>query len=150
MKSLFNASDVSEILQRIEKLTPTTKAQWGKMNVAQMMAHNNISLETTMGKHHIPRVGGVGRIIGSLLKKGALSEKPFGKNSPTAKSFIFPADLKFEEEKAKAIATIKKFNEGGPPACVADTHAFFGHFTPEQWAVFQWKHLNHHLRQFGV
>ena len=107
MKNLFEPAAVDEITDRMAQLRPYSERQWGKMNVAQMLAHSNISIETTMGKHVIPRVGVVGRIIGSLLKSGALSEKPFGKNSPTAKSFIFPSDLKFEEEKAKAAARSK-------------------------------------------
>lgn len=149
MHNLFTASDVSGIIERIEKLTASTQRQWGKMNVAQMAAHCNLSMETAMGKNVIKRVF-IGRIIGTLLKKKVLGEKPFGKNSPTDKSYIFPANLNFEEEKPKMIASIKQFYEGGPSKCTTHPHPFFGHFTPEQWAVFQWKHLDHHLRQFGV
>lgn len=149
MTSLFNQPDVSAILQRIERLTPGSQRQWGKMNVAQMLAHCNMSLETAMGRNVIKRLF-IGRIIGTLLKPRVLGEKPFGKNSPTDKSYIFPADLDFEEQKSKAIGTIKKFFEGGPAGCTTYPHPFFGKFTPGQWAVFQWKHLDHHLRQFGV
>lgn len=149
MNNLFNQSDVSEMLKRIEKLTPDSQSQWGKMNVAQMLAHSTISLETAMGKNVIKRAF-VGRIIGTMLKASVLSEKPFGKNSPTDKSYIFPVNLNFEEEKSKTMASVKKFAEGGPTHCTTHPHPFFGKFTPEQWAVFQWKHLDHHLRQFGV
>ena len=149
MNNLFNQSDVSQILERIGKLTPGSQRQWGKMNVAQMLAHCNISIETALGKNIIKPLF-IGRIIGSFLKPKVLSEKPFGKNSPTDKSYIFKEDLKFEEEKSTTIATIKKFFEGGPSQCTIHPHPFFGKFTPEEWAVFQWKHLDHHLRQFGV
>jgi len=149
MNNLFNQSDTSQILERIEKLTPDSQRQWGKMNVAQMLAHSNISLETAMGLNVIKPLF-IGRIIGSFLKPRVLGEKPFGKNSPTDKSYIFKPDVKFEEEKSKTIASIKKFFEGGPSKCTIHPHPFFGKFTPEQWAVFQWKHLDHHLRQFGV
>lgn len=149
MNNLFNPSDVSEILNRIEKLTPNSQRQWGKMNVAQMLAHCNISMETAIGKNSISRVF-IGRIIGNLLKPKVLSEKPFGKNSPTDKSYIFPSSLNFKEEQAKVVASIKTFSEGGPTRCTKHPHPFFGNFTPEQWAIFQWKHLDHHLRQFSV
>ncbi len=119
------------------------------MNVSQMLAHCNVSMETAMGVNFIKRVF-IGRIIGTLMKSKVLSEKPFGRNSPTDKSYIFPADLEFEAEKSKAIASIKKFHEGGPSKCTTHPHPFFGKFTPEEWAVFEWKHLDHHLRQFGV
>jgi hypothetical protein len=119
------------------------------MNVAQMLAHCNKSVETAMGMNFMKRLF-IGRIIGTMVKKQVLGQKPFGKNSPTDKSYIFTGNLNFEEEKSKAIASIKQFFEGGPAKCTTYPHPFFGPFTPEQWAVFQWKHLDHHLRQFGV
>jgi hypothetical protein len=149
MNNLFTQSDVSQILERIEKLTPDSQRQWGKMNVAQMLAHCNKSLETAMGLNFIKRLF-IGRIISPFVKPMVLGEKPFGKNSPTDKSYVFKDDLKFEEEKLTTIASIKKFFEGGPTQCTTHPHPFFGKFTPQEWAVFQWKHLDHHLRQFGV
>lgn len=149
MNNLFNQSDVSGILERIEKLTPDSPRQWGKMNAAQMLAHCNKSVETAMGQNFMKRLF-IGRIIGTLLKTKVVSAKPFGKNSPTDKSYIFPDNCNFEEEKSKITASIRKFSEGGPSQCTTYPHPFFGKFTPEEWAVFQWKHLDHHLRQFGV
>lgn len=149
MNNLFNQSDVSQILARIEKLTPDSQRQWGKMNVAQMLAHSNMSLETAMGANKIPRVF-IGRIIAPFLLKTVLSEQPFRKNSPTDKSYLFPADVNFEKGKSKTIASVKKFSEDGPEKCTTHPHPFFGKLTPEQWAIFEWKHLDHHLRQFGV
>ena len=149
MTNLFNQADVSEILGRIEKLTPDSQRQWGKMNVGQMLAHCNMSLKTAMGMNVIKRLF-IGRIIGSFFRPGALNEKPFGKNSPTDKSYVFSSDRNFEEEKSKTIGSIKKFFDRGPSGCTTHPHPFFGRFTPEEWAVFQWKHMDHHLRQFGV
>ncbi|CAM3526684.1 hypothetical protein FSS13T_20330 [Flavobacterium saliperosum S13] len=149
MNNLFNPSDVSGILERIEKLTPDSPRQWGKMNAAQMLAHCNKSVETAMGQNFMKRLF-IGRIIGTLLKTKVVIAKPFGKNSPTDKSYIFPDNCNFEEEKSKITASIRKFSEGGPSQCTTYPHPFFGKFTPEEWAVFQWKHLDHHLRQFGV
>lgn len=149
MNNLYNPSDVSEILERIEKLTPDSQRQWGKMNAAQMLAHCNKSVETAMGQNFMKRLF-IGRIIGTLLKSKVVGAKPFGKNSPTDKSYIFPDNCNFEEEKSKVTAAILKFSEGGPSQCTTYPHPFFGKFTPEEWAVFQWKHLDHHLRQFGV
>lgn len=151
MKNLFNQSDVSEVLARIEKLIPEAQRNWGKMNAVQMLAHCNVSMETAMGKSFIKRVF-IGRIIGTLMKSSVLSHKPFGKNSPTDKSYIHTHknDLNFEEEKTKLKQSINQFLKGGPSECTTHPHPFFGKFTPVQWAVFQWKHLDHHLRQFGV
>lgn len=149
MNNLFNQADVSVVLERIKKLTANSQRQWGKMNVAQMLAHCNVSLETAMGRNFIKRVF-IGRIIAPFMRSRLLGEKPFGKNSPTDKSYIFRDDHNFEEEKSKTIASVKKFFEGGASQCTTHPHPFFGKFTPGEWAIFQWKHLDHHLRQFGV
>jgi hypothetical protein len=149
MNTLLNQAAASEMLLRIEKLTPNAQRQWGKMNVAQMLAHCNVSLETAMGMNVIKRIF-IGRIIGPLLKPRVLSEKIFARNSPTDKSYVFPDNLKFELEKSKILASVKKFLEGGTSQCTTHPHPFFGRFTPEEWGIFEWKHLDHHLRQFGV
>jgi hypothetical protein len=149
MNNLFNPSNVSKILERIEKLSAGSQRQWGKMNPAQMLSHCNISLETAMGLNRIkPQL--IGSLIGSLLKPKVLGEKPLGKNSPTDKSYIFPSDVNFEEAKSKIKLSVQKFSQGGPALCTKHPHPFFGKFTPEEWALFQWKHLDHHLRQFGL
>jgi hypothetical protein len=149
MNNIYNQSDVYEIIGRIDKLTSTSQAQWGKMNVAQMLAHCNISMEMAMGKFNIPRVF-IGRVIAPFMKKRALSIRQFGKNSPTDKSHIFPDDLEFEQQKTKAKTSILQFFEGGVSGCTKYPHPFFGKFTAEEWAIFEWKHIDHHLRQFGV
>jgi hypothetical protein len=151
MNSLFNQSDTSELLERIENLTPGHQRHWGKMNVAQMLAHCNVSMDTAMGKSFIKPIF-IGRIIGTLLKPRVLGEKPFGKNSPTDKTYVFTdkGDLNFEEEKSKLQQAVNQFFEGGVAKCTTYPHPFFGKFTPEEWGIFAWKHLDHHLRQFGV
>lgn len=148
MKNLFNQSDISEILARIDKLTSTSQSQWGKMNVGQMLAHLNAALETAMGLNTPKRLF-IGRVLGPFVKPNYLSEKPLGKNAPTDKFYIFTDNRDFEKEKAKTIELIKQFFEGGASKCTTNHHSFFGKLTPEEWALSQWKHFDHHLRQFN-
>ncbi|TDQ10120.1 DUF1569 domain-containing protein [Pedobacter metabolipauper] len=150
MNNLFNQSDTAGILVRIEKLSPNAQRQWGKMNVNQMLAHCNASLETAMGLSFSKRLGFVGRLFGKLLKPAFFGEKPFPKNSATDQSYIIKDNPDFEKEKAKVIEQITIFSDGGPAKCATTPHAFFGELTPEQWAIMQWKHFDHHLRQFGA
>jgi hypothetical protein len=150
MNSLFNPTDVAAMMERIQKLRPDTENLWGKMTVDQMLAHCHMSLQTAIGNHKMPKIFLIGRIVGKMMKKGVLSEKPFGKGSPTDKTYIFTDQRNFEEEKAKTIEALNQFLAGGVENCTTQPHPFFGHFTPEEWAIFQWKHLDHHLRQFGV
>ncbi|MBS1756940.1 MAG: DUF1569 domain-containing protein [Bacteroidetes bacterium] len=149
MNNLFNKSDVSEILARIDKLTPTSQAQWGKMNVGQMLAHLNTALETALGLNSPKRLF-IGRILGPFVKANYLSEKPLSKNAPTDKFYIYTDNRDFEHEKIKCIDLVKQFFDGGASKCTTNPHSFFGNLTPDEWALSQWKHFDHHLRQFGV
>ena len=149
MNNLFNQADVTRVIERIDNLSPGSQRQWGKMNVSQMLAHCNVSLETAMGKNVLKPLL-IGRIIGRMIRSQVLGEKPFRKNSPTDNSYKFNGPLDFEEQRSKTRTSLKQFFEGGPAQCTTHPHPFFGKFTPEEWAVFQWKHIDHHLRQFGV
>lgn len=148
MYNLFEQKNAADILNRLEKITPAHKAQWGKMKVEQMLAHCVITLDTPFGpdrKQHF-----LGKLFGKMAKKETLSEKPFKKNSPTDKSFIVTNERNFETEKAELIAGIKKFSEGGPQGVVCKKHPFFGDFSTNDWSFLMHKHLDHHFKQFGA
>lgn len=149
MNNLYNQSDVSGILARIEKLTTNSQRQWGKMSVGQMLAHLNVALETALGVNSPKRLF-IGRILGPFVKPNYLSKKPLGKNAPTDKFYILTDNREFETEKIKSFKLIKQFFDGGPTKCTSNPHSFFGQLSPEEWAISQWKHFDHHLRQFGV
>ena len=150
MNNLFSQTDTAGILQRVEKLAPSAAGNWGKMTVNQMLAHCNASLETAMGLNFPKRVGFVGRIFGRLMKPKFFGDNPFPKNSPTDKNYIITGNPDFEKEKAKFIRQINIFSQGGPEKCTTHIHAFFGKLTAEEYAVMQWKHIDHHLKQFGA
>jgi hypothetical protein len=78
------------------------------------------------------------------------NEEPFRKNSPTAKSLIVADEREFDKEREQLSRLIDKFVSGGAAGCTKHPHSFFGKMTPEEWAVLTYKHLDHHLRQFGV
>lgn len=149
MKSLFNTPDNNEIIHRINQLTPETKSVWGKMRVNQMVAHCQIPIRVAFGEMKLKR-GLVGILFGGMAKKQLLKPEPFKKNMPTAPSFIVRTNTAFEEEKNKLLALVKRFVEKGHGVISNETHPFFGKLTVVEWDTLQWKHLDHHLRQFGV
>jgi len=148
MYDLFDAKNANSLLDRLEKINPGHKAQWGKMNVAQMLAHCIIALETPFGpdrKQHF-----LGKLFGKMAKKHNLSKAPFKKNSPTDPSFIVKDTRNFENEKAKLAASIKRFVGSGPQGITCKKHPFFGNFSANDWAYLMHKHLDHHFKQFGT
>jgi transposase InsO family protein len=54
------------------------------------------------------------------------------------------------KERGRLSGLIDKFAAGGAAGCTKNPHSFFGKVTPEEWAILMYKHLDHHLRQFGV
>ena len=150
MNNLFNTSDTEGILTRLEKLGPDAQRQWGKMNVNQMLAHCNASLETAMGLNSPEKLNIFLRFIGKMLKGKYFGEKPFIKNSQTDPTYIITGNPDFQTEKDKVMSQIRGFSNGGHAKCTQQVHVFFGPLTPEEWAIMQWKHFDHHLRQFGL
>lgn len=147
MKSVFESAAQKEIIDRLNKLTPQTKAQWGKMNVAQMLAHCSISMQVPVGDKTIKPT--VFRFIGHFFKSLATNDKPFAKNSPTAAEFMITDPRQFEMEKENFINAFTKLSQGEKMVTVSK-HAFFGKMTPAEWGKLMFKHTDHHFRQFGV
>ena len=149
MKTLFDTPTLSEILHRIDSLQPASQRQWGKMDAAQMLAHCCRTMEAANGSKSPPRLL-IGRILGPLFKSAFLGEKPFRHNSPTDKSFIVADARDFAREKARLFELVKTYGEAGEAGATTNPHAFFGTLAPAEWGVAMYKHIDHHMRQFGV
>ena len=147
VKNLFDSAVKQDILIRINKLTPGSKALWGKMNVGQMLAHVQVPIGVAEGTNKIKRTL-FGRIVGPLAKPIIYSSKPFKHSLPTDRSFVMIGSEKdFETEKQKLLEMVSNFSEKN---IVNEVHPFFGKMTKEQWSKGTYKHLDHHLQQFGV
>jgi hypothetical protein len=150
MKNLFEPATAKEIRERIGRLCPTSQRQWGKMTAPQAMAHCSLAMEWAVGDTVAPRMF-VGRILGPLVKSQVVKDdKPLGRNAPTAKSLVISDDRELGKECQRLSALVERFAAGGPQGCTKNPHTFFGQMTPEEWATMMYKHLDHHLRQFGV
>jgi len=148
MKSLFDPIVSSEILERIERISPQAPRQWGKMDVAQMLAHCGNGLEMGMGIIHPKRVL-IGRIIGSLFRKKYSEDQPFSHNNPTSDELRVTDQRNFQAEKRRLISLVKNFSEGGESIVTKDPHPFFGVLSPREWGIGMYKHIDHHFRQFS-
>ncbi|MEO8517107.1 MAG: DUF1569 domain-containing protein [Flavobacterium sp.] len=149
MPSIFNKTDNQEIISRIEKLTPNTEPGWGKMNPAQMLSHCQCPMNVAFGDLSL-KSNFILLLVGRLYKKKILAAPGFKKNSPTAPDFIRNGECNFETSKSELIQKINLFSELGEKAIKSYKHPFFGTMSAEEWDVLQWKHLDHHLKQFGV
>ncbi len=149
VKNLFDDSTYNDTLDRLNKLSPDTQQQWGKMQVAQMLAHCKETFKVPLSEKPMPRMF-MGRMIGWLIKSKLYDNKPYSKSLPTAPDFIIKDERDFTKEKTELLNLILLFNQKGPDKVGNYAHPFFGKLTKEQWGKSMWKHMDHHLRQFGV
>jgi hypothetical protein len=149
MKSFFNPADNDELITRINKLNPDTKPEWGKMKASQMLAHCQVPLKVAIGESKLKR-GLMGLLFGKIAKKQLMKAEDFKRNLPTAPSFVVKDERVFEDEKNNLISLVKKVKDKGVASLTVNPHPFFGKLTENEWDTLQWKHLDHHLRQFGV
>ena len=149
MKTIFDANTYEEITNRLNILKPDSKAQWGVMNAPQMLAHCVEGLKIANGEVKRPRIF-IGRILGPIFKNDFLNDKPIRKNAQTDATFIIKDQRDFTTEKEKLSAALKRFHEGGEAKASTHPHFFFGKFTQKEWGRLVYKHLDHHLVQFGV
>ncbi len=149
MQSIYDRATLHALTARMDKLTPTTQAQWGQMNVAQMMAHCCAPVAVAVGDV-TPRPNLISRILGPLVKNSVVGEKPFKQGLPTEKSFIVSDERHFYKEKERLVSLLTRMCAGGKDSMQGKRHPFFGRMTPDEWSTLIVKHTDHHLRQFGA
>lgn len=150
MKNVFDLADSNEILERIAQLTPDTKGLWGKMTVAQMLAHCNVTYEMAYENIHQAPNAFMKFILKLLVKKTVVSETPYKKSTQTAPAFIITTDKNFEVEKERLIQYIQKTQALGASYFEGKESLSFGPLNKTEWNNMFYKHLDHHLQQFGV
>jgi hypothetical protein len=148
MQNLFDASAKTEILRRLGALSPGAARQWGKMTTAQMLAHCSAALEVGTGDRPRPQQL-IGKIFGPFVRKGLLGEKPFSKGSPTDPTFVVKDERDFARERERLVGLVERFCERGRENAGEQMHSFLGRMSGDEWGLLMYKHLDHHLKQFG-
>lgn len=151
IKNVFDKAVADEIINRIDLLTVDSKPKWGKMDVARMLAHCNVTYTTTFSPEEFKKPNFLMKfMLKSFVKKTVVGEKMYKPNGPTSPIFIIANERDFEKEKALLIANIQKVQSLGANYFEGKENFSFGLMTAEEWNNMFYKHLDHHLRQFGV
>lgn len=150
MKTIFDKETRNELFERLGKLSARSERQWGKMTPSQMMEHTARVLEMAMSDAQPVKQVFIGKAIAWMFKKQFLGEKPFGKNAPTGPDYKITNEPEFERTRDRLEQLITKFHDRGAEGLDGNVHPFFGPLTGKQWGETQYKHLDHHLRQFGI
>lgn len=150
-KSLFNSADLDEIKLRISKISPQSERKWGKMSSAQMFRHCDKILQIGIGKIVLPKVFFGIKWIGMFTKfEMKIFNNGIPPNMPTFSEVITTENCNFEKSKEQLLATLDEFVAKGLRKNLLSEHPLFGKMSQQDWGFMEYKHLHHHLKQFGV
>ncbi|MBC2839601.1 DUF1569 domain-containing protein [Robiginitalea sp. SC105] len=146
MKSLFEPEAYREIRHRLNSLNKDDKPLWGRMDAGQMVWHCQFPLKVAIKNKDLKLKSNP--FLVWFFKKSLYNDRPWRKSLPTAPQAraIEPKDFETEYpvllDLVDACHELKSRETWNP-------HPMFGKLTPQQWGQMQYKHLDHHLRQFG-
>lgn len=153
MKNLFDPAVAGDVKQRILRLDPASERQWGSMTLAQTLAHCTAGIRMATGAINPRRAGFPASALGVLIRPLVFrDDQPMRRNSPSSPELLQadPVRSDLERERAQLIEAVDAFVAGGAACCSRHPHPFFGRLKPQQWSILMYKHLDHHLRQFGA
>ena len=150
LPNIFDKKVTDEVVKRINNLTPATQAQWGKMNVSQMLAHCAVTYEMVYETKHPAPNAFVKMMLKLFVKNTVVSETPYKRNLRTAPAFLITTEKEFLPEKTRLINYIIKTQQQGEAFFDGKESLSFGKLNKTEWNNLFYKHLDHHLSQFGV
>ena len=148
MKTLFNQEDRAALRARLQTLKPDSPRRWGKMNVAQMVTHCARALAVGAGDV-TTKQSLFGKLLSPFVRSSILGEKPFSRNSPTDPKLIVADPRELTVERQRLFDLMDRFAERGD-SVASSTHSFFGRLSATEWGQLMYKHIDHHLQQFGA
>jgi hypothetical protein len=149
MKTIFEPIAYAEIVRRVNAVHSGSPRQWGKMTVAQMLEHTARAVEMAAGK--VPgKQRPIGRALSWAFRRNFVGPDPFPKNSPTGPNFIVKHEPELEQARERLKSLLADLHAMGEAGCEGNIHGFFGKMSGREWGITQYKHLDHHLRQFGA
>jgi len=151
VKSLHKENDFNEMKIRIARLSEDSKRKWGRMNAAQMLCHCNLILQIPLKKIELPEINILFRTIGICTKKEMqIFDNGIPHNMPCFRKVIVNFECDFEQEKIKLLKTLDEYQEAFRGNQLPDRHVLFGKMTEKDWGFLEYKHLDHHLKQFSI
>ncbi|HVE55706.1 MAG TPA: DUF1569 domain-containing protein [Pyrinomonadaceae bacterium] len=151
MNSLFDSAKREELINRINKLTPESKAVWGKFSIGEMLCHCADGIKMATGELEVKDKSTF--LFRHVVKPLVIYVLPMPKGAPTADE-INPTisgtkPSEFEADRQALLDSIKNLYSL-PANHIWANHAAFGRLSHQQWGLLHYKHIDHHLKQFGV
>ncbi|WP_339921941.1 DUF1569 domain-containing protein [uncultured Cyclobacterium sp.] len=150
LPNIFDKSVTDEMIARINKLEADSKPKWGKMTTPQMLAHCNVTYEMVYEDKHPKPNFFMKFIIKTFVKNIVVGEKPYKRNSQTAPAFLITDSRDFTLERKRLIDYLNQTQQLGDSSFANNESHSFGKLSIVEWNNMFYKHLDHHMTQFGV
>ena len=150
LPSTYEPQTLRDNTARLQRLTAATRPQWGKMNAGQMLAHLNVAYDIETGTQPVKTNFVLRWFLSKFVKDQVVGPKPYPKNGRTAPVFKITDERDFTRERDKLIGHLRRVSDNGASYYAGKDNPSFGKLTAEEWSTLFQKHLDHHLRQFGV
>lgn len=144
-KNLYDPAVLEEVLERMSKISADTKPEWGQMDAAQMLAHCAEGQDVYNGKPL--KIPFWMRLLRPVMRPMLLAEKEFTRNAPTIDQFRITDPEDFDRQRERLINSLRTMHALGKRTM---KHPLLGQLSSEDIGWITYKHLDHHLRQFGV
>lgn len=150
-RSLEEPGVIQELVARVERLTPTSRREWGTMTPPEVLCHLADAFHGVLGEREMSD-GNSNWFVRTVVKTLAIhTTMPWPQGVPTRPEI--DTHLKgtqpgvFERDRAEVIALIQRF---ASPETHYVAHPAFGRMTRQEWLLWGFGHVDHHMRQFGV
>ncbi len=148
MKTLNNATDRADLVRRLKTVAPDARGQFGTLTALRMITHLIDAARMAMGE-----VEGLGTGLPVLswppFKQLILYVLPIPKaKAKTAPQLLATSPTEMARDVDRLCELMGRFAK--PDTKVGATHPAFGSMTRESWGILAYKHIDHHLRQFGA
>jgi hypothetical protein len=151
LRSIHDRDTRTRLLARLETLGPDTPRRWGRMSAHGMICHLSDMFRHALGERDGPRVLG-GPLHRTVVKWWALGVPlPWPHGFPTARQFDQERQgtppAVFDADREELFALIHRVTH---PSATLGAHPLFGPLTRAEWGRWGFRHIDHHLRQFGA
>ena len=148
MKTIWETGRQQEIRDRVARLRPDARGVWGKLSAPAMVCHLADSLKMALGDlpvapKHMP-------IRYPPLKQFIIYVAPFPKSAPTAPELLTRSPAAWQADLSELQALVDRLVARGRESSPWPEHPAFGKLSHRAWGVLTYRHMDHHLRQFGA
>lgn len=148
MRSVFENEARAEIVARVNGLAPDNERRWGKMDCTTMVGHCADGLRMVLGERDLGPPRGPLRFAPMRYLLIHVVPWPKGKAKAPMEPRKRSAE-EFEEQRERLLGLLER-TASTPPGDFAETHPLFGRMKHRDWGVLVYRHLDHHLTQFGA